>query len=397
MARPKSAVPSYQHHKPSGQAFIRVTGPGGVRKTVYLGKHNSPNSKAEYARLVQAVGTNTAAINCPSVTDITVAELLVAFLKHAEGHYRHRDGKPTSEIWSFKSVAKLLREQFAHYLVGDFGPSALKALRSRMVGQGWCRKTVNKSVTRVRSIFKWGVSEELVPVDVLASLASVAGLQRGRSKARDPEPVKPVQAENVDQILPHVPRGVRGLILFQRYTGARPGEATILRMVDIEQSGTTWKYTPTTHKNAWRGNARTIAIGPLCRSLLEEYKTTDLNAPVFRTPDGTAYTVSGYRQAVERACDVAFPAPGELAQRDDETFAAWRARLTQVQLTALTLWQKKHRWHPNQLRHTYATEVRRLFGLEGAQVALGHSKADITQVYAERDDALGAKVAEGIG
>ena len=54
-------------------------------------------------------------------------------------------------------------------------------------------------------------------------------------------------------------------------------------------------------------------------------------------------------------------------------------------------------WHPNQLRHTFATEARRLFGLEGAQAALGHSKADTTQIYAERDHALSAKVVTEIG
>jgi integrase len=54
-------------------------------------------------------------------------------------------------------------------------------------------------------------------------------------------------------------------------------------------------------------------------------------------------------------------------------------------------------WHPHQLRHTHATEVRRRFGLEAAQVALGHSQAQITEVYAERDFALAAKVAKQIG
>ena len=42
-------------------------------------------------------------------------------------------------------------------------------------------------------------------------------------------------------------------------------------------------------------------------------------------------------------------------------------------------------WHPNQLRHNFATLARRQYGLEAAQVALGHSRADVTQVYAERD------------
>ena len=54
-------------------------------------------------------------------------------------------------------------------------------------------------------------------------------------------------------------------------------------------------------------------------------------------------------------------------------------------------------WHANQLRHSKATEVRREFGLEAAQVSLGHAKADVTQVYAERDAKLGREVAMKIG
>ena len=54
-------------------------------------------------------------------------------------------------------------------------------------------------------------------------------------------------------------------------------------------------------------------------------------------------------------------------------------------------------WHPNQLRHLFATEVRKEYGLEAAQVLLGHSRADVTQVYAERDETLAASVAAAIG
>jgi integrase len=49
--------------------------------------------------------------------------------------------------------------------------------------------------------------------------------------------------------------------------------------------------------------------------------------------------------------------------------------------------------HPNQLRHTFGTEVRRALGLEVAQVLLGHSRTDVTQVYAERDLNLASTVA----
>ena len=54
-------------------------------------------------------------------------------------------------------------------------------------------------------------------------------------------------------------------------------------------------------------------------------------------------------------------------------------------------------WHPNQLRHSLGTEVRQKFGLEAAQVVLGHSKADVTQVYAERDQRLAVEVARQVG
>jgi site-specific recombinase XerC len=60
-------------------------------------------------------------------------------------------------------------------------------------------------------------------------------------------------------------------------------------------------------------------------------------------------------------------------------------------------WRKAHRWHPNQLRHSFATRVRKEYGLEAVQVVLGHSRADVTQVSAERDEALAARVATGIG
>jgi integrase len=54
-------------------------------------------------------------------------------------------------------------------------------------------------------------------------------------------------------------------------------------------------------------------------------------------------------------------------------------------------------WSPNQLRHTTATEIRRAFGLEAAQVALGHAAADVTQIYAEKNLALASEVMRKIG
>ncbi len=54
-------------------------------------------------------------------------------------------------------------------------------------------------------------------------------------------------------------------------------------------------------------------------------------------------------------------------------------------------------WHPNQLRHTAATNIRKQFGLEAAQIILGHAKADVTQIYAERDAEKAIEVIRKIG
>jgi len=54
-------------------------------------------------------------------------------------------------------------------------------------------------------------------------------------------------------------------------------------------------------------------------------------------------------------------------------------------------------WHPHQLRHSRATELRKLHGVEAAQVTLGHTRADVTQIYAERDQELAERIARQTG
>ena len=112
---------------------------------------------------------------------------------------------------------------------------------------------------------------------------------------------------------------------------------------------------------------------------------------------GERYTTDSYRRAIARACDQAFPPPDSLAKLETETKAQWQKRLTKKQKAELKEWRRAHHWHPHQLRHNYATDVRKQFGLEAAQILLGHSHADVTQIYAERDMTRAATVAAKIG
>jgi integrase len=273
-----------------------------------------------------------------------------------------------------------------------------------------------------------------VPVSVYTALATVGGLQKGRTTAPEPEPVAPVEDIVVDAVVPLLNRHVRGLVEFQRLTGCRPGEACRVRRRDIDVSGEVWVYRPTYHKTAWRGKTRVVAIGPRAQALLRKFFTSDPDNYLFnprraveevnaeraakrktprwpshlrhnaarrktkpkRTPKGR-YTRVSYGQAIDRACDRAFPPKGDLARRVKESVAKWWARLSEEQRERVKVWRKEHRWHPNQLRHSYATKARKLFSLEHAGAALGHSKMSVTEVYAERDAGLAAAVAAKIG
>jgi len=44
-------IPAYQLHKASGRAFVKFT-TDGKRRTVYLGEHDSQESRVAYARVI---------------------------------------------------------------------------------------------------------------------------------------------------------------------------------------------------------------------------------------------------------------------------------------------------------------------------------------------------------
>ena len=59
--------------------------------------------------------------------------------------------------------------------------------------------------------------------------------------------------------------------------------------------------------------------------------------------------------------------------------------------------RKVPHWHPNQLRHLFATRIRKAHGLEAAQVLLGHARADVTEIYAEKNLELAVRIASAVG
>ena len=99
------------------------------------------------------------------------------------------------------------------------------AVRQEMIATGWCRTLINRRIDRVKRAFRWATSrEERDHVAVYTALRTLPGLQRGRTEARESEPVKPVDPAHVATVLPYLSRHARAMVELQMCTGTRPGE-----------------------------------------------------------------------------------------------------------------------------------------------------------------------------
>lgn len=272
-----------------------------------------------------------------------------------------------------------------------------------MIDASLSRKYINDNINRIKRLFKWAVAEELTLPDVYQGLQAVDGLKRGRSEARETGPVRPVPEEHVEAIQPHVSGQVWAMVQLQLLTGMRSGEVTIMRSCDLDMTGELWLYLLARHKTEHLGHERIVEIGPRAQTVIRPFLKADLTAYLFSpaeaekarntrrrrrrespmTPSqanrrrkhgrvrapGVHYTNDSYRYAIVRACDRA-----EVQVKRDKGLPHDNERAVP-------------RWHPHQLRHNFATRVRKEYGLEVARILLGHRSAAVSELYAEVDRA----------
>jgi integrase len=377
MSKRRRRIPKYRHYKPKNLGVVRIDG-----RDHYLGRYDSPESWGRYHQLIAdllSAGPNRVPKTTPSLTpsEVSVNQLVLTYWRFAESYYV-KDGQLTDETYGIRAAVRPIRKAYGHTPAGDFSPLMLKAVRGSMLDAGLSRGVINQHIGRIKRMFKWGVENELIPVSVYQALATVAGLKKGRCRAREPEAVRPVAEADIQAILPAVSDVLRSMVQFQRLTGCRPGEVCCLRPCDLDTHSDVWCYVPESHKAEHHERERRIYIGPAAQDVVRPFLNRPDDAYCFSPKESISFDqsqVKSIRTMSDRARRPRASRRGDRYTTDSYRRAIGRA-CKRIGIAP---------WSPNRLRHSCATELRRRYGLEAAQTVLGHSKADVTQVYAERD------------
>ena len=436
-AHKKLRIPSYRLHKQSGQAVVTLTDGLGTRRDILLGKHDSPESHAEYRRVMLEWEVNGRRLpqSQAQAAAMSVNEVIVAYFEHVQTYYRLADGTPSTEVDNIRLALRPLKALYGHTPAADFDAAALETVREQMIRNGHCRNRINKDVARIKRGFKWAGAKKLVPSAIHQDLGTVEGLKAGRSRAKETAPVLPVPRDIVEQTLAVMRPTLADMLRLQLETAMRPGEVCMMRGIDIDKTGPKWRYWPSRHKTEHHGYRRFVSIGPRSEEIVRRHLKTDLQAYLFTPADsiaefhaelrknrkskvppsqqnrgkkkpnrqpGKKYTTSAYANAVADACDRAFPPPDHLRPRikdngKRESRREFMARLTDADKVELQDWRKAHRWHPHQLRHRKALEVKREGGLDAARAVLGHRSPVMTEHYATLDMASAEAIMAKIG
>jgi integrase len=406
-------VPKLRRHR-TGQAVVTLNG-----RDCYCGVYGKAESQRRYNQLVAEWLVNgrrfPALTPTNGTTDgLTIIEVCERYLDDRRAYFAGPNGKPTRSFLRIKAVVKLLMDHYAKLSAKQFGALKLRAVRESLIKPDVTRNYVNEIVSDIRTMFKWASSLEYIPVEVYQSLCTVAALKAGKTLARESEPITPIDDLTFAATVDQMPKIIADMTMVQRYCGARPGEVVLLRPCDIDRERAVWLFRPLRHKMQHKGKDRVIPLGPKAQAIVSKYLDRSPDAYCFspreaqavrladlartrKTPlnqgnrpgtnrkrnpkrkPGVRYTSVSYARAIARACAKAFPIPKELEGNE------------------AAKWVTDHCWQPNRIRHSAATEIRKKFGLEAASVVLGHAKADVTQIYAERDLNKAIQVAAEIG
>lgn len=403
--------PAYRHRSIRGRdvAYVRLFDQDTRKiRDYWLGEFGSAESREKFARILaewesRGRRLSRAQIDRSSAHGPTVSQVCHAFREEVVPRY------VPGEQRAFEMAIRLLRRMFGETPAASFGPNALRLVRQSMLiaDQGgrrpriaWSRSTTNHMVGRIRMIFKWAASREFLPVTVYQSLRTLEPLRRGCTDVREGRRVLPADLNHVVAVRKAVAPPVAAMINLQLLTGMRSGEVCRIRPCDINMSGKVWSYEPREHKTSYHGKQRTIYLGPKAQEIIKRFLAGKATDSFIFSPCEAVDWHRTSRHAARKTPLSSGNRPGTNC-KTEPTRSPGAGYDTASYRRAIDYGCAKAgvpHWHPHQLRHNYATDIRKKYGLEAAQILLGHSSALVTEaVYAERDMEKAQQIAQVIG
>jgi integrase len=343
----------------------------------------------------------------------TVTNLADAYEEEAKQIYL-KNGKTTSHVYQVVLAMEALRDHYGTRPADSMGAPEIAHIRDEMIWSedqrgekiALTRKTINGRLVIIKQAFAWARERGKVSQQTLGDVMIVKPLAFGRSKAKESRTVRPVSDAIVDTTIEQCTSVLKTMIEVQLFTGMRPGEVVAMKPCFIDRGEDVWVYRvpDEVYKLAHREDAprREVYLGPKAQAKLAKFllnraddayifspheselerrreRFKDRKTPLHlgnisaaattgnfrraRFKPGSGYTTASYRKAIEYACN--------------------RAEVDA--------------WHPNQIRHTAGTAIRKKYGIEAASVSLGHSNLRTTEIYAEQNREKAMEIARKVG
>jgi integrase len=389
--RRSGSLPAMHVHASTGHARVHING-----KTHWLGPYGSPEAQCRYDALVAAyIASGRKSVEAaqavapppPPAADLTIGELSLAWLKHIRA--AKGDGWKQSSTYSAALSATRALRPVAACHAKQFGPRQLLEIREAfaatrtvrrnkkgdvIVDKPRTRRYVNDTMQRIVALFSWAAVRELVPGDKPAALREVKPLRCGEiATVVDTPPRQAVDDNRVEAVLTHLRPPMRALVRFIRLTGCRPSEAARLRLVDVhDRECPVWRYVPPCHKNAWRGHAKHIPIGPEAQAVVIEALGSRGDSAVVFDPRLAVPDRKPRQDTIKMQ-------PRRPSPRVRETYAA-----SSIRHAIMRGCEKAGcpEWFPYLLRYARNQEIRRLHGAEAAAANLGDRSPQMLNRYA---------------
>jgi integrase len=394
-----------QIRQKKGRAVVVVPTRTGRRKEIALGPWQSKEANTAYANVLKTLAANEgrwpdAAPPTP-LNERTITEVALAFVQQRLPQYRAESKEP----YEFQHIViPLLVAQFGPLPAIEFTPKRLKLLRETFIAKSWCRTTINRQITRVKTIFKWAAEEELVPGTVHHALTAVRCLPPLTPNVKEPLGRPPAFAGDVAAVLPHLEPTIAIMLQVQWLTGCRSGEIRIMRLQDLDRSNSaSWLYHPGSqagkygqHKNAWRGQTRTIVMGPQAIALLSPLLVGLLPTDYLFSPQRDK-DARCERKRSQRKSKVQPSQNNRKQPHPKKVPSEFYSRGTYAGHIRRACAKVGIKFTPYSLRHGRKMDLESRFSAETARAQLGQKSIQSTTHYGHLDLSTAAKAMREVG